>query len=83
MTARAVEAAMSGQEGAVAVTLVRISAGTLDDDNVRAALKAVRDGVADALGVDDRDPAVRWQYAQHKAGRGQWAVVVQVEVAPH
>lgn len=82
MTARAVEAAMSGQSGAVVVTLARVAPGTLDDDNLRPALKAVRDGVADALGVDDRHPAIRWQYAQHRAGRGQWAVAVQIEIAP-
>lgn len=85
MTARAVEAVLCGQGGAVVVTLTRIAPGTLDDDNLRPAMKAVRDGVADALGVDDRDPAVHWQYAQHRGGRGQWAVVVavQIQIAPH
>ncbi len=36
------------------VTLTRIAPRTLDDDNLRGALKACRDGVADALGIDDR-----------------------------
>ncbi len=48
------------------VTLTRLAPRTLDDDNLRGALKAVRDGVADALGVDDRDPRVSWEYAQEK-----------------
>lgn len=51
----------------VAVTLTRIapSAG-LDDDNLRGALKAVRDGVADAFGLDDRDGRIRWGYEQQR-----------------
>lgn len=51
------------------VTLTRIAPRTLDDDNLRAALKAVRDGVADRLGVGDRDPRVVWEYGQEKADR--------------
>lgn len=50
----------------VAVILTRIAPCALDDDNLRAALKATRDGVADWLGVDDRDPRVRWLYDQRK-----------------
>lgn len=55
-----------------AVRLTRLSSRELDDDNLRGALKAVRDGVADALGVDDRDSRVTWLYAQekHKGLRG-------------
>ena len=61
----------------VAVTLTRVAPSNgLDDDNLRGALKAVRDGVADALGVDDRDPRVEWKYAQK---RGKYGVVVKVE----
>lgn len=49
----------------VAVTLTRIAPSNgLDDDNLRGALKAVRDGVADAFGLDDRDGRIRWQYGQ-------------------
>ena len=48
------------------VTLTRISPRELDDDNLRGALKAVRDGVADRLGVDDRDPREQWRYDQRK-----------------
>lgn len=59
----------------VEVTLKRYapSAG-LDDDNLRAALKATRDGVTDALGLpDDRDPRVTWRYQQV---RGPWGVTL-------
>ena len=48
------------------VLLTRIAPRELDDDNLASALKAVRDGVADGLGVDDRDPRVTWLCDQRK-----------------
>lgn len=57
------------------VTLIRVSPRELDDDNLRGALKAIRDGVADRLGVDDRDPRVEWAYGQRK---GSQSVVVEL-----
>ena len=60
------------------VTMTRLSAGVLDDDNLRPALKSVRDGIADKLGIADNDPRVTWRYAQQRCKRGTWAVVVMV-----
>ncbi len=60
------------------VLLIRLSPGELDDDNLRPALKSIRDGIADALGVDDRDPAVRWEYAQARCKRGDEGVRVRI-----
>ena len=51
------------------VKLVRVSPRELDDDNLRGALKACRDGVADWLGVDDRDARVVWEYGQEKGAK--------------
>lgn len=48
----------------VRVQLTRIAPRRLDDDNLRGALKAVRDGVADYLNIDDGDARVTWEYAQ-------------------
>ncbi len=62
------------------VMLTRIAPRALDDDNLRGATKACRDGVADALGVDDRDPRVTWLYAQARGKPKAYAV--RVEVAP-
>jgi hypothetical protein len=60
------------------VTLVRRAPRALDDDNLRGALKAVRDEVAMLLGLsDDRDPRVRWDYGQEKGKPA--AVVVTIE----
>ena len=48
------------------VKLTRVSPRALDDDNVRGALKSVRDGIATWLRVDDASPLVRWEYEQSK-----------------
>lgn len=65
----------------VAVTLTRLSAGTLDDDNLQGAFKAIRDGVADAYGVPDNDPRIAWRYSQERCKRGQFGVRIEVEAA--
>lgn len=67
----------------VTVTLTRYSAGTLDDDNLRSALKAVRDGIADAFGVPDNDPRLCFTYQQAKAKRGEYGVQVRITGGPH
>lgn len=61
------------------VTLVRQSTGKLDDDNLRGALKHVRDGIAHALCIDDGSRFVRFRYAQRKAKRGDFGVEVRIE----
>jgi hypothetical protein len=49
------------------VRLVRLAPRRLDDDNATASMKAVRDEVAAALGVDDRDSRVRFVVEQERA----------------
>jgi hypothetical protein len=48
------------------VEITRIGPREVDDDNLAFSAKSIRDAVADWLGVDDRDPRVRWRYAQEK-----------------
>jgi hypothetical protein len=61
------------------VLMTRHSAGTLDDDGLRAALKSVRDGIADWLGVDDKHTdRVSYGYAQEPCKRGFSWVTVEV-----
>ncbi len=60
------------------VTLTRISPGTLDDDNLRPALKSIRDGIADAFGVADNDPRIDWRYAQEKCKPKRYGVRVKI-----
>ncbi len=61
----------------VVLTRVAPSAG-LDSDNLVSSLKAARDGVADALGIDDRDERVTWLYDQRRGKARQWAVEVRI-----
>ena len=63
------------------VRFTRLSAGVLDDDGLRAALKGTRDGVADAVGCDDSVRAgIEWLYTQEPCERGHYAVKVAVWV---
>lgn len=77
-TGMRMRAVLAGSRFPLRVLLTRIAPRALDDDNLRGALKAVRDGVADALGVDDRDPGVTWAYAQRRGGKGVYAVEIAV-----
>lgn len=65
--------------GRIVVTLTRVSPKELDDDNWVGAAKSLRDGVADWLGIDDRDKRVAWHYQQEK---GESAVRIELEEAP-
>lgn len=65
------------------VTLTRIAPRELDDDNLRSALKAVRDGVADWLTGErkkgnDRAPGVRFDYAWRKGAPRYYGVAIDV-----
>jgi hypothetical protein len=47
------------------VKLIRIAQRKLDDDNLAYAFKAIRDGISDALHVNDGDDSIiRWSYSQ-------------------
>ena len=60
------------------ITITRIGPRTFDGDNLQAAAKHVRDGIADALGIDDKERkgAVEWIYSQKKGDSG---VAVKVQ----
>lgn len=59
------------------VLLTRVAPRRLDSDNLARSLKAVRDGVADALKRDDGDPSITWLEDQRA---GAYAVEVAVWV---
>ncbi len=64
------------------VTLTRKHSGVaLDDDNLRSMMKAIRDGIADALGIKDNDPRVQWLYRQQKTKRNDFGVIVEIDNA--
>lgn len=51
----------------------------LDSDNLAGSQKHVRDGIADALGVDDGSDTLDWQYHQVRSPNGVYAVLVRLE----
>lgn len=60
------------------VTITRIAPSMLDSDNAVGSAKHIRDGIADALGINDRDPAVTWVVRQERGAPRQYAVRVEV-----
>ena len=48
----------------------------LDVGNLAVALKAVQDGLCDALGIDDGDARIEWTYDQCKGD--DWGVEVEI-----
>lgn len=60
----------------IRVVLIRQAPRKLDSDNLAAAMKSYRDGVADALRIDDGSPLVVWEYTQQK---GPACVLVNLE----
>jgi hypothetical protein len=68
---------------ALTVTIIRIAPRELDDDNLAGSAKHVRDGIADALGIDDGDKRIQWRYEQAKftgPHRGGYSCAVRIEV---
>jgi hypothetical protein len=62
----------------IKVRLIRVAPRAMDSDNLAAGFKAVRDGVADWLGIDDGSDRVVWEYAQTKGAVREYMVRVQV-----
>ena len=61
------------------VTITRVAPRKLDDDNLVSSAKNLRDGIADKLGIDDRDERVAWRYEQRKGKPREYAVDVLIE----
>lgn len=79
---RAVANAMAGRTLPalpVVVTITRLSAATMDSDNLPGSQKHVRDEIAAQYGVGDSptDP-IEWHVAQEKCKRGTYGVRVAI-----
>jgi len=62
------------------ITLTRIAPRPLDDDNLARALKAIRDGVADAFKTNDSAKSkLRWGYGQEKGPPKKYAVRIEIQ----
>jgi hypothetical protein len=64
------------------VTMIRVAPRKLDGDNLQSGFKALRDGIADRLGVDDADPRVTWKYDQVRGRAKEYAARVKIEEVP-
>lgn len=62
----------------VCITLISLRHRLLDDDNLVAGCKPLRDAIARRLGIDDADPRIAFKYGQHRT-EGRQGVVVVVE----
>lgn len=61
------------------VTVTRVAPRKLDEhDGLPASCKAVIDGIADALGVNDRDPSVTWVIGQERGAPKYYGVRITV-----
>ncbi len=66
------------------VTLTRIAPRPLDTDGNASAMKAVRDGVADAFGLkSDNDERITWAYAQRRGGIREYGVEIEITARAH
>lgn len=74
--------------GPMRVTIRRIGVRDLDGDNLEGGAKALRDGIAAGLGVDDKDARhggrVEWLYeqerpAERRRGEARYGVRVTIE----
>ena len=60
------------------VTITRVGPRRLDDDNLAAACKYVRDQIAAVIGIDDGSPLYTWRYEQRVGGRKEYGVDVEI-----
>lgn len=70
--------ALHARHGALVVHVVRVAPNRLDGDNLEASLKRVRDGLAKAIGVDDRHPSVEYVADDERGAVREYAVRFEV-----
>jgi hypothetical protein len=61
----------------VVVTIIRCALTEIDSDNFSFGAKPVRDSVSKALGCDDRDRRIKWEYRQC-VGEGPEGTIVKI-----
>jgi hypothetical protein len=76
-TTRAMSKCMTVPIIPLLVTITRVGPRRLDDDNLEAASKYVRDAIADKIGLDDGSPLYTWRYEQRVGDYG-----IDVEITP-
>jgi hypothetical protein len=67
------------ENGKHTITLTRIAPRPLDTDNLARSFKAIRDGIADALGIDDGSKRLTWNYTQEKGPPKRYAARIEIQ----
>ena len=62
------------------VRITRIAPKKLDSDNLAISNKAIRDGIADAIGIDDGSNKFSWEYRQESGRPKEYAVRVEINI---
>lgn len=62
----------------IRVDILRCAPGTLDENNLTGSQKHVIDGIADALGIDDRSSRVEYVVSQKKAPKGHYSIEISI-----
>ena len=62
------------------VKLTRIAPKRLDSDNLAISAKNIRDGIADAIGIDDGSDKFSWEYRQESGRPKEYAVRVEITI---
>ncbi len=65
----------------IRVELISLRRRLCDDDNDIAGKKPLRDEIAKTIGLDDGDPAIRWEYAQVLT-KGSVGTLVKITLLP-
>ena len=65
-------------DSVVVITMLSFRRRLLDDDNLAAGFKPLRDAIADTLGIDDGDPRVKWEPRQIESNREETIVRIAI-----
>ena len=67
-----------GEDLHLIVRIARVASRDLDDDNLAASMKSIRDGITDALHRKNDRKNFTWFYTQIKSKRGVYSVIVDI-----
>lgn len=62
-------------DAGIRVTLIAVRQKRLDDDNLAGGFKALRDAIAESLGIDDGDDRIEWVYRQQVGPKPHGTIV--------
>jgi len=79
--AMAVREWLSVMKPPLVITLTRIAPRPFDSDNLARAFKAIRDGVADALCINDGSKDILWQYDYQKGKPKEHSIRILIKEA--